>query len=180
VFWLVHSQYLSSWKPLYLFKHNSSTAVQNYRIKHSFLLFAHRLVRFEILMMMMMIQVVFWVVTPCILPHHYTVSQPRRLWLACRLSFPIVQLKIYSLSVFPLKPPNKIFMQDIGNWSSIHSCLLYRKTLFLSSLLSYLGAWTYKEEEPHHKPLHMKYVYIIVSLINSTLSTFDLILLCLK
>jgi hypothetical protein len=39
----------------------------------------------------------------------------------CRLSFTIVVLKIFSLSTFALKSPNRIFIWYLGKWSNMEN-----------------------------------------------------------
>ena len=47
----------------------------------------------------------------------FTILTPFSLLSWCRLSFPIIGLKIFSLPTFALKSPNTIFMWYLGKWS---------------------------------------------------------------
>jgi hypothetical protein len=50
----------------------------------------------------------------------FTTLTPLSLLISCKLSFPIVGLKIFYLPTFALKSTSKIFMSYLGNWSKTH------------------------------------------------------------
>ena len=105
----------------------------------------------------------------------FTVLTPLSLLSWCRLSFPIVGLKIFSLRTFALNSHNlhMVLRKMIKNlfWFLI-------KLSFKSSPFSTLGTCTFRTMILHQRPL--KIIYDILSLTNSTLLTADTILRCTK
>ena len=98
----------------------------------------------------------------------YYFLTPLSLLSWCRLSFPVVSLKIFSHPTFALKSPNSIFFWYIGKWSK--TCSYSSKKLFFeSSLFSSLGACTFRTMILHQQPFRT--IYDILSLTNSTLLT---------
>jgi hypothetical protein len=99
------------------------------------------------------------------------------LLILCKLSIPIVGLKITSLPTLALRSRNKIFMWYLGNLSNTCSSSSW-KLSFISSILSSVGVWACRMMISHQRPLSI--TYDILSLTNSTLLTPDVILLCTK
>ena len=69
----------------------------------------------------------------------------------CRLSFPIVGLKIFSLPYFALKYPNRIFIWYLGKWSKTCSNSP-EKLSFELSLFSWLGACSFRTVILYQRP----------------------------
>ena len=103
----------------------------------------------------------------------FTILTPLSLLLWCKLSFPIVGLKLSSLPNFALKSLEQSFIFYVGKSSK--TCYnSSQKLSFASSLLSSLDACTFK------KILDLwplRFIYNILSLTNSTLLTADTILM---
>jgi hypothetical protein len=94
------------------------------------------------------------------------------LLLSCKLSFPIVGLKMSYLPTLALKFPNNIFIWYLGNLLNIRSSFSQNLS-FTSSILSSVVAWTFRiiwNQQP------LSIMYDIQSLTNSTLLTADMIL----
>jgi hypothetical protein len=73
----------------------------------------------------------------------FTNVTPLSLLISCKLSFPIVGLKMSSLPTLALKSPNRIFIWYLGNYPSISSYvskLDYSSLGFQLKLYSFLGA----------------------------------------
>jgi hypothetical protein len=93
--------------------------------------------------------------------------------ISCELSFPIVDLKMSSLPAFALKSPNKIIIAPRELIGKHPSCS--HKLSFTSSLLSSLGACAFRAIILQQPP--SVFIYDVLSLINSTLLTADIIFL---
>jgi len=104
----------------------------------------------------------------------YTTLTPLLLLISCIyiISFPTVDLKISFLHTFSLKSYNTIFMWFFGNWFNARS-RSQQKLSFVASLLS-----SFRTIISHQLPLSV--IYDILSLINSTLLTADMIPLWMK
>jgi hypothetical protein len=96
----------------------------------------------------------------------FTTLIPLSLVIPCKLSFPIVGLKMSCLPTLVLKSPNRIFVWNLGNLSITRS--------FTSSVLSSVGAWIFRTIIWHQGPLSI--IYYIPSLTNWTLWTADMVL----
>jgi len=79
----------------------------------------------------------------------FTTLIPLSLQISCKLSYLIIGVKIYSLYIFVLKSPNKIFMLHAWNWS--YTCSVLIKTIF-HIILASVDACTYRII-PHQQPL---------------------------
>jgi hypothetical protein len=102
---------------------------------------------------------------------------PLSLLNSCKLSFPIVWLKMSSMTTLALNCSNKMFIHYLGSLSSTCCNSLYKLPFTLSFLCS-VGAWTFRTMIWHRWPLSI--MYDILSLTNSTLLTADVILLCTR
>jgi hypothetical protein len=102
---------------------------------------------------------------------------PLSLLISCELPFPVVSLKISTLSTFTLKSSNKIFVSYPRNWWNTCYSSSW-KLPFTSPLLSSDGACTSRTFISHQWPLNI--VYNILLLINCTLLTAGVILWCTK
>jgi len=91
----------------------------------------------------------------------------------CKLSFPIVGLKISSLHIFSLISPNHTFVWYCGNLSNTR-CNYTMKSL----LLAWVYACTSSTMISHQRSFRA--IYDILLLTNSTLLTANLIPLCTK
>jgi hypothetical protein len=107
----------------------------------------------------------------------FTALTPLSLLISCKLSFPIVGLKMSFQPTLALDSHNKIFICNLGNLSNTRSNYS-QKLSFTSSVLSSVGAWTFRTMIWHQRTLSV--MYDILSLTNSTVLTADMILLCTK
>ena len=107
----------------------------------------------------------------------FTLLTPLSLLSWCRLSFPIVGLKIPPLLTLALKSPNRIFIWYWGKWSKTYSNSS-NKLSFETSVFSSLGACALKTMISHQRPLRI--IYDILTITKSTLLTADTFHSCTK
>jgi hypothetical protein len=68
----------------------------------------------------------------------FTNLTPLSLLIHCKLSFPIVSLKISSLPTLTLKSPNRIFMWYLGNLSNMFQLLIE----VVLHIISFIFCWS--------------------------------------
>jgi len=103
----------------------------------------------------------------------FTILTSFSLLFSCRLSFPIVGLKIFSFPTYALKSHNWIFICYLGKWSKTCSKSSH-KLFFESSLFFSLGACTFRTMIFYQ--LTLRTIYDTLLLTNSTLLTADTVL----
>ena len=106
----------------------------------------------------------------------FTILTPLSLLSWCRLSFPVVGLKIFSLPTYALKSPNR---SSYDTQEKIKNCCNSSQKLFFeSSVFSSLGACTFRTMVIHQRSFRA--IYNILSRTNSTVLTADSVLWCTK